>query len=449
MNTILSTNPKRLIVKILRIFLILAMAFPATGNASALIESAPPEGGHDGSEGVGHPNTCNAFGWAQDPDDTAREVEVRILDNGNEIAGGMTEDHGFYFNLWGLFPTYEDHQITAQAYDEETGAWVDLAGTPRLLNCVNYDIYLLNTKSGKVERLTTLPDTGEYNPSWSPNGKRIVHDVTDANFHALYITDIRTRVSQPLPGADGGNDADWSPDGNWILFDRGPYGDPSLYRLPPTGGTPALLVENAVSGDWSPDSQRVVFEREGSIWTANIAGGEQTLISEAGHNPVWSKDGLWLAYDLDGDLWKVGVDLNGSRTGEPVQLTSGPVNEGGATWSNNGRSLAFSSDASGDFDIWEISASGGAPVQLRGAQGFGDFDPAFSNNGQYIAYDAALEPSLPHLESDARLNSYALANWPTGQLIDVQIDDPSTRRRPDYQTTFTPDGSTNYFSFQP
>ena len=447
LSTILKS--RRMLVHILSILAILAMAFPATGNVNALIESAPPEGGHDGSEGVGHANTCNAFGWAQDPDDTTREVEVRILDNGNEIASGMTGDHGFYFNLWGLFPTYEEHQITAQAQDEETGTWVDLADTPRLLNCVNYDIYLLNTKNGNVERLTTLENTGEYNPSWSPDGKRIVHDVTDANFHALYITDVKTRMSQPLPGADGGNDADWSPDGIRILFDRGPYGDPSLYLLPPTGGTPTLLVENAVSGDWSPDSQRVVFEREGSIWTANIAGGDETLITEAGHNPVWSKDGLWLAYDLDGDLWKVGVDLNGSRTGEPVQLTSGPVTEGGATWSNNGKSLAFSSDASGDFDVWKISSSGGAPIQLRGAQGFGEFDPAFSSNGQYIAYDGALEPSVPHLEVDARLNSYALVDWPAGQPIAIHMDDPATGRTPDYRTTFTPDGSTNYFSFQP
>ena len=326
---------------------------------------------------------------------------------------------------------------------------MDLAGTPRLLNCVNYDIYLLNTKNGNVERLTTLEDTGEYNPSWSPDGKRIVHDVTDANFHTLYITDIKTRVSKPLPGADGGNDADWSPDGSWILFDRGPYGDPSLYLLPPAGGTPTLLVENAISGDWSPDSQRVVFEREGMIWTANIAGGDETLITETGHNPVWSKDGLWIAYDLDGDLWKVGVDLNGSRTGEPVQLTSGPVTEGGATWSNNGKSLAFSSDASGDFDIWEISSAAGAPIQLRGTLGFGDYDPAYSNNGQYIAYDGAMEPSLPHVESDARLNSYALVDWPTGQLINVHIDDPATGRTPDYRTAFTPDGSANLYSFQP
>ena len=200
MNTKHSIKPelKRLLANILGIFVILAMAFPVTGNVAALVESAPPEGGHDGSEGVGHPNSCNAFGWAQDPDDNTREVEVRILDNGNEIASGSTEDHGFYFNLWGLFPTYEEHQITAQAYDEETGTWVDLAGTPRLLNCVNYDIFLLNTKNGKVERLTTLENTGEYNPSWSPDGKRIVHDVTDANFHALYITDIKTRMSQPL-----------------------------------------------------------------------------------------------------------------------------------------------------------------------------------------------------------------------------------------------------------
>ena len=96
MNTKLSTILKsnRMLVHILSILVILAIAFPATGNVNALIESAPPAGGHDGSEGVGHANSCNAYGWAQDPDDTTREVQVRILDTGNEIASGSTEVMG-------------------------------------------------------------------------------------------------------------------------------------------------------------------------------------------------------------------------------------------------------------------------------------------------------------------------------------------------------------------
>lgn len=432
---------------------ILALMFSVTGNVYALEEPALPVGELWGAEGVAHPNGCFAVGWAQDPDDVTAEVDIRILADGVEVVAGATfsapEGHVFFFDLWGLIPNYIEHMIVAQALDAGTGQWVDLAGTPKWLNCVNYDIYVLNIKTGDVERLTTLEGTGEYNPSWSPDGKKIVHDVTDLYFHALYITDVKTHESKALNGGDGGNNGVWSPNGKWIVFDRVPAGDPNLYLLPPAGGTPKLVVSDAVNGGWSPNSQRLVFERGGGLWTASIKGRDEKQVVEAGFNPIWSPDGKWIAYDLEGDLWKIRVNAYGAPAGEPIQLTSGPVNEGGATWSQNSKFIVFASDATGDHDLWQIAAGGGVPTQLRGAIGYGDYDPAYSNNGQYIAYDAPMEPSLPHIESNAWLDSYALVDWPVGQPINVLIDDPATSKLPDYRTTFTPDGSSNWNLFLP
>jgi len=230
------------------------------------------DGWHDGAEGIGHANSCNVSGFALDTNDRERDLQISVLSDGNEVVSttadlawddlkGVCGDDGscgFYVNLWGHISNYEEHQITVQARDEETGAWVGLGGTPRTLTCVNYDIYILNAKTGEVERLTTLEDTGEYNPSWSKDGKKVVHDVADADSHKLYITDVKTHISTPLNGSDGGNDAVWSPNGQWIVFDRRWYDDPNLYILPSKGGTPQPVVKNAVNGDWSPDSQRMV-----------------------------------------------------------------------------------------------------------------------------------------------------------------------------------------------
>ena len=422
------------------------------------------DGWHDGAEGIGHANSCNVSGFALDTNDRERDLQVSVLSDGMEVAStsadfawddlkGVCGDDGscgFYVNLWGLISNYEEHQITVQAYDEETEAWMDLGGTPRTLTCVNYDLYVLNVKTGEVERLTTtLENTGEYNPSWSNDGKKVVHDVADADSHNLYITDVKTHISTPLKGGEGGNDAVWSPNGKWIVFDRRWYDDPNLYLLPSKGGTPQLVVENAVNGDWSPDGQRLVFERSDGIWTASVGGDDENQVAEAGYSPVWSPDGMWIAYDIDGDIWKIEVNEYGVRVGDPIQLTSGLVGEAGPTWSQNGGSIAFISDASGDYDIWKIPAEGGMPVQLRGAIGFDEYDPAYSNNGQYIAYEGASEPSTPHVEADAWQDSYVLADWPTGQAINVSIDDPGTSKKPDYRTTFTPDGSTNGNFFQP
>jgi Tol biopolymer transport system component len=421
-------------VRALSLALVLVIAFSVTGSASALDEPALPQGEHWGAEGVAHPNSCNATGWAEDSDNPAREVTIRILVDGDEKVSGATEGHEFHFNLWGQISNYVDHVIKAQAYDEETGQWVDLASTPKMLNCVNYDIYILNTKTGIVERLTKLGDTGEYNPSWSPDGMKIVHDATDAYFHALYITDVKTHVSKPLPGADGGNDASWSPNGKWIVFDRRWHAnDTNLYLLPPSGGTPKLVVSNAVNGDWSPYSQRLVFERDGGLWTASLKGHDEKRIAEAGFSPVWSPNGMWIAYDLNGDIWKVRVNDAGARVGNPVQLTTNPANEGGPNWSPDSKRIVFGSDASGDHDIWRMSAEGGALTRLVRTSIYGDYDPDFASNGQYIAYEGAKEPSQPYIVAFPEWGYIEGQDWPMGDTVHLTIDDPATKARPDYE----------------
>ena len=297
----------------------------------------------------------------------------------------------------------------------------------------SYDIYVLNVKTGLVERLTALEGAGEYNPSWSPDGRKIVHDVAAWDRNDLYITDVSTHVSQPLSGAEGGNDADWSPNGKWIVFDRRWSNDSNLYLLPPSGGTPRLAVSNAVNGDWSPDSQRLVFEREGALWTAGVKGGDEKKIAEAGNNPVWSPDGMWIAYDLNGDLWKVRLNERGGRLGDPIQLTSSPASEGGPNWSQDSKQIAFGSNASDDYDIWQMPAAGGDPLRLVRTSIYGDYDPAYSSNGQYIAYDGARMPSQPYIAAFPEWGYIEGQDWPKDDTVHLTIDDPTTRARPDYE----------------
>src|SRR6202453_604530 len=57
----------------------------------------------------------------------------------------------------------------------------------------------------------------------------------------------------------------------------------------------------------------------------------------------------------------------------------------GATWSPDGRFVAYSSDRGGKFDIWVQQVSGGRPVQIT--MGAGHYwQPEWSPDGNYIAY---------------------------------------------------------------
>jgi len=57
----------------------------------------------------------------------------------------------------------------------------------------------------------------------------------------------------------------------------------------------------------------------------------------------------------------------------------------GATWSPDGRFIAYSSDRGGKFDIWVQQISGGDPVQVTKRPG-NNLQPDWSPDGKYIAY---------------------------------------------------------------
>ena len=57
----------------------------------------------------------------------------------------------------------------------------------------------------------------------------------------------------------------------------------------------------------------------------------------------------------------------------------------GATWSPDGRYIAYSSDRGGKFDIWVQQLSGGDPVQITKGPN-NNWQPDWSPDGKYIAY---------------------------------------------------------------
>lgn len=263
-----------------------------------------------------------------------------------------------------------------------------------------YDIYMTNVKTGQVQQITSIPDAGEFNASFSNNGKKIVCDVVTDGSHDLFITDVNTGVSSPLAGGDGGNDASWSPNGNLIAFDRVPYGDPAIYTVPAAGGDRTMIVGYGIDPEWAPNSQRIVFsDFNGAIRTIGIDGTGETLIFPYGaQSPNWSPNGQYITFSLFGHIVKIPVDIHGNVTGdiELVFLSPADVFSGGPTWSNNSHEIAFFSNLTGDFDIWSIGADGSDLEVIADQGGFNDYDPSFSKNGKYVAYSgvAAMIPGL-------------------------------------------------------
>lgn len=270
----------------------------------------------------------------------------------------------------------------------------------------NYDIYVYDLKDGTTRQVTSIPNHGEYNSSWSPNSKMIAHDVGGLDesgnwVQNIYVTNVASGVSNPLLGAENGNDAAWSPDGAKIMFD---INWTNIYTVPSEGGTPNLLREAAVGADWSPDGSRIVFLDLNEPWdlkTMRLSDGNETTVASEGQNPVWSPSGNYIAYESWwGGIWIKKVDFAGNPLGDPIQLTTSGWQP---SWSNNSKTIVYSDGT----DIYSISVYGGDPVKVCGIANpdFGNYDPCFSNNGKYIAFSSATVSDFDQIIKSARIGS--------------------------------------------
>jgi len=259
----------------------------------------------------------------------------------------------------------------------------------------SWDIYVYDAKSRTTTQASTISGADEWNAAFSNDGRSIVHEVIGS--HDLYVTRISTGVSRPLAGGEGGNDADWSPNGRLIAFD-GDFGDPNLYVLPASGGTRKLVRVMAMDPQWGPDSHHLVFRDHSdyTVRTIDLRSGSEQVVAGFGLNPAWSTDGRRIAYSDGYNILVVAVNVAGAAVGAPVQVTSDPygafINQE-PSWSSDGRTILFSSNRSGtDFDVWVVKSSGGEPTRLFGTVGEGDYDPTFYGN-TLVAFSKFTPPS--------------------------------------------------------
>jgi len=102
---------------------------------------------------------------------------------------------------------------------------------------------------------------------------------------------------------------------------------------------------------------------------------------------TWSPDGKTVAFvsNLSGrnNLWLVA-----SEGGWPMQLTVSDERQTSPTWSPDGKWIAYMSDYDGDeqWDIFLVSPKTGQVVNLTNTREIAEESPAWSPDGRYLAY---------------------------------------------------------------
>jgi len=199
---------------------------------------------------------------------------------------------------------------------------------------------------------------------------------------------------------------------------------------------------NASDPVWTPDGQYIVYHGvEGLFWIRSDGSGKPQPLTQAknGHYPSsFTPDGKRLAFHeltstTGTDVWTLPVENDGTglRAGKPELFLQTAFNERNASFSPDGRWLAYASDESGRLEVyvsgfpdksgkWQISNGGGLyPIFSRDGRNL--FYRTADNQIMAAAYRASgdsFRPEKPRLWSATKIADSGLS----GTNFDVSPD---------------------------
>jgi Tol biopolymer transport system component len=209
--------------------------------------------------------------------------------------------------------------------------------------------------------------------------------------------------------------------------------NPRLYLVEAAGGRPGLISDLAGTAgvSWSPNGSLIAFvqgvsEGKGRLWSVRANGQDPAIITTVGdpQYPSWSGDGGRIAFTTaNGHLYVIEAD---GRSQSQITSPKTYCLDVHATWSPNGRRIAFDRSCSHGTagGVYIVASGGGRPLRILSErptlQGV-----AWSPDGRSIAF------SLPSPKSAAGI--YTMS--PDGSGLNRLTD------QLDFLPTWAPNGS--------
>jgi tricorn protease len=264
--------------------------------------------------------------------------------------------------------------------------------------------------AGGMETPLAVPETG--GGMLSPDGRQYVYTPIDRDFRSwkryrggraqdVWTYDLANNTSKRLTdNVATDHQPMWVGDTIYFVSDRNHT--LNLFAMSPDGGDARQVTQFADFDVLWPSAGRdaIVFENGGAIWrfdpkTAAVA---QVPIRVTGDFPQtvpgWrnvagqvesydlSADGKTILFGARGELFR----LSG-KDRDIQNLSHTPdAREQGLSLSADGKTVAFLSDATGEYEIYTQAVAGGAPKRITRDGGVWRFPPVFSPDGKHIAY---------------------------------------------------------------
>ena len=244
--------------------------------------------------------------------------------------------------------------------------------------------------------IDTIGEEADYsNVELSPDERRVLVTIADARLQSrdVFIVDVSRGVRQRFTN------------------------DPSDER----------------SAVWSPDGRRIAYTSKGLdlyVKNADSSGDESAILKDGkSKDPYdWSPDGRVILYRVttpktDNDLWIWPADGKGS--GRAVAST--PASNLSGNFSPDGRHVVYTSDESGQPEVYVVNVDGGGRTQI--SSNGGQF-PRWRGDGREIVYlspdrfmmSAVVKPGAAFEVSAARpLFGLSMMSRP-GPVYDVTAD---------------------------
>ncbi|HXV61152.1 MAG TPA: protein kinase, partial [Vicinamibacteria bacterium] len=321
--------------------------------------------------------------------------DIWVAQLGTGYAVNLTEDHPGR----DMFPSWSpDGSQIAFWSDREDGGYFlmpALGGAPRRI-----------VKQRGRDAPALLP-----RPEWSPDGTHLAAVVYDGGAAFAEIVSVETGDARrlSLPGREryARMDLAWSPDGRSFAYVDGRDYSSQIARvqlLEIESGEAVALTDGrtqVASPFWSPDGRFLYYvsNRGGSLdlWRQSLRAGKpegdpEPVTTGVGiASAVLSPDGAQLAYSkgaVISNVWRVPIREERPATwADAQQITFDEAYIEMLALSPDGKTLAVSSDRSGNPDLWIVPAGGGNMRQLT-TDPTPDWAPSWSPDGKEIAFYA-------------------------------------------------------------